>query len=84
MQFLRTWKCLFGLHAKGRYCANCGQLLDQRALRTFRVRSIRQAGLDLLVKAVDESHAKVLAGGRWHPENLAATWIDEVKQVDPK
>ena len=75
MRFLRSIKCSLGLHSPGRYCAYCGALLDSRPLRPFMVKSVHCDSLDVVVKAIDEQHAKALAGRGWHPDNLTATQV---------
>lgn len=72
MRLLNVLKCLLGIHTDGRYCAYCGKVLDSTQFPTYRVQSVRGGTLDLRVEAVDERHAKALAGRGWHPDNLIA------------
>lgn len=70
MRLLRTLRCALGRHAKGRYCAYCGKLVDNRPMQKYRVRSRLDGSIDVVVAALDEQHAYDLVGHGWHRENL--------------
>jgi hypothetical protein len=76
MQWLQHCKCWLGKHPAGRYCAYCGQALQNRPLMRFRVKSrhiVGLAGLDVSVEAIDERHALSLVAAGWHRDNLTVS-----------
>lgn len=76
LQWLQQLKCRLGRHRAGRYCAYCGQTLQDAPWMRFRVKSLDIGGLarlDVSVQAVDERHAINLVASGWHRDNLTVS-----------